>query len=393
MRIKTFYARTMAAAMQEIKAHLGPEALILSTKEIPGRSGGLRAVSGFEVVAASDPPDSSGSTKLVASSAQPDINEIPAAAPSPEPLVYSPATLLKARSPQRKKIPSRRKPTRSQRRSTPHVPVLPAEEGLPFGGALSLALYQELLGSGVHEWLARRLVADAQEAFALRQRRTRPALLRAISQVMEGMTAAPSLQDGLPGKRVVVLAGPPGVGKTTSLAKLAARLALQRRKKVALMTLDGSRIGAVEQLRTYAGIMGIPFRFISRVADLPTVISENSQRDYILIDTAGRGPRDAETLQDLASFVRESAETELHLVLSATAKAADLDATYDRFEICRPDHLFFTKVDETLTLGPILNQLVRSRKSLSYYTDGQRVPEDLHPATKDQLLDIVLHKT
>jgi flagellar biosynthesis protein FlhF len=182
------------------------------------------------------------------------------------------------------------------------------------------------------------------------------------------------------------------VGKTTSLAKLAAHLALKKKMKVLLMTLDGYRIGAVEQLRSYAGLMGIPFRFVADVSELPQIIEENSQRDYILIDTAGRSPRDLSAMQHLADFLRRSEHIERHLVLSASTKPSDMRKTMDQFEICRPGHLLFTKLDETSTPGPILNELVRTQKCFSYYTDGQQVPDDLHAAPREHFMDIVFQR-
>jgi flagellar biosynthesis protein FlhF len=157
------------------------------------------------------------------------------------------------------------------------------------------------------------------------------------------------------------------------------------------MTLDGYRIGAIEQLRAYAGLMGIPFRFVDQVADLPRAFEENAQRDYILIDTAGHGPRDLESMCGLASFLKKSDFIERHLVLSAATKPSDMRETMDRFEMCLPDHLLFTKLDETSTPGPILNELVRTQKSFSYYSDGQRVPDDLHIVPREHIIDIVLN--
>jgi flagellar biosynthesis protein FlhF len=190
---------------------------------------------------------------------------------------------------------------------------------------------------------------------------------------------------------VVVFVGPTGVGKTTSIAKLAARLALQEKKKVVLVTLDCHRIGAVEQLRSYAGLMGIPFRFVDHAPELSRVIEDNNQKDYILVDTAGRGPRDMESMLGLAVFLRKSDFIERHLVLSATTKSADMRRIMDQFETCRPDHLLFTKLDETSTPGPILNELVRTQKAFSYYSDGQRIPDDLHAAPRQQIIDLILN--
>ena len=147
---------------------------------------------------------------------------------------------------------------------------------------------------GVDASLARDLLCLPWTPLRRGQRRSRPALIRSLAPGALDSGRHPSNTTGMPEKKVVAFVGPTGVGKTTSIAKLAAHLALQKKKKVFLMTMDGYRIGAIEQLRSYAGLMGIPFRFVDHVSDLPRAIEENSQRDYILIDTAGHGPRDLE---------------------------------------------------------------------------------------------------
>jgi flagellar biosynthesis protein FlhF len=397
MRIKTFYTKTMSEALREIKAHLGPEALLLSTKEIPRRSGVWGKSSGFEVVAASDntedidvfspSAEAKGSIEK-ADFAEQNSSEAPANEMAPE--TYSPATLSKKAA---RTSAKKAKPKKSAIRPTMEVAAkTPVEKESPFKGRVSLSLYQELLDCGVDSSLARELLMTALDSLSAGQRRSRPALLRSLGHAALDLVSIPSSQNGMPEKRVVAFVGPTGVGKTTSIAKLAARLALQKKKKVILMTLDGYRIGAVEQLRSYAGLMGIPFRFVEDVSSLSRAIEENSQRDYILIDTAGRGPRDMEAMRSLATFLKKADFIERHLVLSATTKPSDMRKIMDHFEICRPDHLLFTKLDETSTPGPILNELVRTQKSFSYYTDGQRVPDDLHAVPREGIMDIVLHR-
>lgn len=386
MRIKTFYAKTMSEALREIKGHLGPDALLLSTKEVPRRSGIWGTSSGFEVVAAVDDGESLDefSSRLESGNAGgPSAHPARASAEMPvQTMTYSPVELL-------------RKSARMQKR-----PALSPQDGLnrccqaerdnPFRDRAGLSLYQDLVNSGVEASLAGELLLDAMDGLTSAQRRSRTALKNSISRTALNAVGDSSARDGLPGKKVVVVVGPTGVGKTTSIAKLAARLALQKKKKVILMTLDSYRIGAVEQLRSYAGLMGVPFRFIEQVDHLPRVIQENSQRDYVLIDTAGHGPRDLQQMDRLAGFLNQSEFIERHLVLSSATKSSDMRAAMDRFEICHPDHLLFTKLDETSTPGPILNELVRTQKSFSYYTDGQRVPDDLHTVSRDRIIDIVL---
>jgi flagellar biosynthesis protein FlhF len=391
MRIKTFYAKTMAEALQEIKAGLGPDALLLSSKEIRGRAGAGIGPSGFEVVAATDSRDDLDQPSESGDRA--DGMNVPFLLPDDDRVCISEiAAVCTPPDIQRQAETAPESPPRRKTRSKRSMAQDRAVETPAFNGGVLMDSYNELLQGGVHDWLAARLVNDAVAGLTQKQRNSRQVVLSSIASAAQVLIPDFPNGEGLPGKKVVAFLGPTGVGKTTSIVKLAAHLALLKRKKVILMTLDSHRIGAVEQLKTYAGLMGIPFRFVSEVAELAGAIEDQAQRDYILIDTAGRGPREWVALHDLASFLQETSDIERHLVLSATTKCADLKEIVDRFEICRPDHLIFTKLDETATLGPILNELVRTHKPLSYYTDGQRVPEDIHTASREQLVDIVLHR-
>jgi flagellar biosynthesis protein FlhF len=398
MRIKTFYTKTMSGALQEIKANLGPDALLLSTKEIARKSGVWGSSSGFEVVAAYDGSDDvdvlslshaykTGDETLLSLRQGTDTGQsaegvaethLPDVAAKKHPAGSS------AKSP---------KPKMSGGNADLDMPAatLPEKE-FPFKGRVPLGLYRDLVDCGIADALAQDLLTRAWDSLTAGQRRSRAAWVRSITQAVLELVTLSATEEGMPEKKVVAFMGPTGVGKTTSIAKLAARLALEKKKKVLLVTLDGYRIGAIEQLRAYAGLMGIPFRFVDQVSELARVIEDSHPRDYILIDTAGRGPRDMESMQELAQFLQQSSVMERHLVLSAATKPADMRATMDQFEICRPDHLLFTKLDETSTRGPILNELVRTRKSFSYYTDGQRVPDDLHAVSRGQIIDIVLNR-
>jgi flagellar biosynthesis protein FlhF len=262
----------------------------------------------------------------------------------------------------------------------------------PFSDAPCAGLYQDLLASGVDECLSRRLLLEARDLLEPSERHSRSALLQAAGQAARALVSGTDPCGGIPGRRVIAFVGPTGVGKTTSIAKLAARLALREKKKVVLLTLDGYRIGALEQAKTYASLIGIPFRFVSQAEDLRKAVLEYGQRDSILIDTAGRSPRDQEAIRFTAECLRSLDQVDRHLVLSATTKPSDFQDILERFRLCSPDHLLFTKLDETSTLGPILNEVVRTRMPMSYYSDGQRVPEDFHPVPPEQLIQIVLQK-
>jgi flagellar biosynthesis protein FlhF len=397
MKIKTFYSKTMAEALREIKATLGPEALLLSTKEVRRRSGVWGRSSGFEVVAASDQFEDLDSFSPSGALRDEEENAHSNEVHSPRmPMSEIAADVFSPSS-----INGNRPVDSATRKSKPMKPTVCSEEEpaeipsgkeFPIGEHIPGALYQDLIRSGVAASLARELIHNAREGFADGQRCDRPALIRSIERAALALIAVPPTQDGMPEKKIVAFVGPSGVGKTTSIAKLAARLALQKKKRVLLATLDGYRIGAIEQLRSYASLMGLPFRFAEQVSELNQVIEESGQQDYILIDTAGHGPGDMDAMQDLAAFLKQSDAVERHLVLSATTKPSDMRQIMNRFEVCSPDHLLFTKLDETSTPGPIFNELVRSQKRFSYYTDGQRVPDDFHAVSGNRIIDIVLNR-
>jgi len=398
--MKTFYAKTMALALREIKDALGPDALLLSAKEIPQRSGMWGRSSGYEVVAAVDRSEDidifspSGMYKAGKESEIDRAQELTGEQfRGTVPGIYSPAATMNHRSGavSAKSARTKRADAAASADGAPSADLqLEKEFSIPEGAPL--ALYQELISCGVEMPLVRELMQTAWDSLANEQRNSRPALLRSVARAARARIAPPSTRDGMPDKKVVAFVGPAGSGKTTSIAKLAAHLALQRKKKVLLATLDSRRIGAIEQLKSYAGLMGIPFRFIGQAPDVSRVIEENRQRDYILIDTAGHGPRDMDAINSLAAFLKASETVERHLVLSAATKPSDMRKIMDRFEICSPDHLLFTRLDETATPGPIFNELVRTQKGFSYYADGQKVPDDLHTVAAEGIIDIVLHR-
>jgi len=188
------------------------------------------------------------------------------------------------------------------------------------------------------------------------------------------------VQRGRP--KVVALVGPTGVGKTTTLAKLAARYAYKyfEKKRVALVTLDTYRIGAAEQLKIYAQILDSPIEVVHSPKGLRAVLKRFSSYHMILIDTAGRSQNNGEQINELRQLLKQEIPIETHLVLSATTKNSDLDAITSKFGAVGFDRLIFTKLDESYTFGCILNQALKTSKPLSYITYGQRVPEDIDVA-------------
>lgn len=182
--------------------------------------------------------------------------------------------------------------------------------------------------------------------------------------------------------RIVALVGPTGVGKTTTIAKLAANQHLHEQRSVGLITVDTYRIAAVEQLRTYAEIIDLPMEVVSNAAEMRAAIEKLSHVDLILIDTAGRSPRDDIRIRELRAVVQEANPDEVHLVVSAVAGATSLSGTVETFRQVGITSLLITKLDEAPTLGslwPVLQQGI----PLSYVTDGQKVPDDIRTAAAD----------
>jgi len=190
--------------------------------------------------------------------------------------------------------------------------------------------------------------------------------------------------------RIIALIGPTGVGKTTTTAKLAAMYALNRGNKVALITMDIFRVGAVEQLKTYSRIMGIPLDVASTPKELEKAVEKHSDCDLIFIDTAGRSHKDKEKLDEMKNFLENKIPIETYLCLSATTKDRELEEILNRFSIFQISKVVFTKIDESESLGNMINLLMKDNLQIAYFTTGQRVPEDIEVATPSKLAEMIL---
>ena len=188
------------------------------------------------------------------------------------------------------------------------------------------------------------------------------------------------VETALNGIKIVFFIGPTGVGKTTTIAKIASKSRVDEKKKVALLTADTYRIAAAEQLRTYANILEVPFRVIYTVEEINKALEDFKDYDYILIDTAGHSHQNMtqkDNMRNIIHSVDDRVESEVHLVLSATTKYKDLISIADSYKEMADYKLIFTKLDETTTLGNLLNLRLYTGASLSYVTYGQNVPDDI----------------
>jgi flagellar biosynthesis protein FlhF len=432
MNLQTFKAPTMALALQQVKSAMGHDAVILHTRTYQLREWmGLRRREVVEVTAgrglggtgrrrapaASGPPQptlwgSPGDSM----SGGPAILATPPKNPSPNGSVAGLA--LYAAQSKDAKLPATRSPAAKLPTAAPPAPLDPVANGksllgLPVAGnALILSVSQEVSALKV---LVNNLVTEARHAaspkvpealfdhymnlvqnhvaeeLALQIVRALPSELRPdqlarpecvrerLAEHIERLIPAcePLARRNADGPHVLVLIGPTGVGKTTTLAKLAANLKIKDKHKIGLITLDTYRISAVDQLRKYAEILQSPLRVVSTCDELMAAVASMRDLDYVLIDTAGRSPNDAEKLGELRELLACINPDDVHLVLSSTSCQSSVELACERFGQVRVDKIIFTKLDEAAHVGVVLNVIKNVKKSLSYITTGQNVPDDI----------------
>jgi len=252
-------------------------------------------------------------------------------------------------------------------------------------------LYTELIDSELDGVLAREFIFTLKRE-ASAEELSDPSLYRArlVKMVEDEFHAAAPIAT-IPGqRRVVALVGPTGVGKTTTIAKLAANLKLRDGIRMGLVTVDTYRIAAVEQLRTYAEIIDLPMKVVTTPMEMRRALDELSDMDLVLIDTAGRSPRDELQIGELKSLLADAEVDEIHLVLSLTASLDFLVSTVDHFSSVGTNSLVLTKLDEAHELGVMLNLARRVGLPVSYLTTGQDVPDDIEVAETQRMARLVL---
>lgn len=251
-------------------------------------------------------------------------------------------------------------------------------------------IYNLLVEMGVSVALAQDLLDSLPDMSAWGEDARKPLALAAIKDLISRRVQTSGSIVLMPGSlKAVALIGPTGVGKTTTIAKLAAHYALVEKKKVGLLTVDTYRIAAVEQLKTYSQIIDIPLGVAYTQADVLPAVAQFKDFDLLLIDTAGRSQKNIMQVGELKSML-ETLRCETHLVLSAQTKESDMIEAAERFSAAHVDRLLFSKLDETSSYGTLLNVADKTGIPLSYFTVGQKVPEDIEVADGKRLADLIL---
>src|SRR3954447_19431033 len=367
MGTRTYRAGTMREALAQVRRDLGGDAVILGTREVRRRRMfGLGSRELVEVTASdgSRPPAPEATVA------------IPVAAPAPGSAFH--ARFGEALS----RLHAMVEDLSRHGRLDHLLPDLPGE---------LVPTYAHLLEADVPEALARRLVRHVAERLEPDETHRPDAVRDLLRDAVEScLPIAPPIA-AVPGlRRVVALVGPTGVGKTTTVAKLAANFKLVHGLRPGLVTVDTYRIAAVEQLRTYAEIISLPLAVANAPSEMRRAIDELGEVDLILIDTAGRSPRDEVKIRELADFLAEARPDEVYLVLSAVAGERSLRAAVERFSVVQADRLILTKLDEADGLGGVLAVLGQADRPVSYITTGQAVPDDIEPADRSRLARLIL---
>jgi len=393
MRIKRFVGRTLKDATEQMRKDLGPDAVVLNSRNIP-RQGQLSflAKEMFEVTAAVDdvtpPRRNPYARRTAAALADGEEREAPEAAEDPveslrkvaERFQQRPAGDGERKGKHGAEEFAQLKLELSEMRGTLSTVV----EHLKYDRMPALpehlrALYMTLVNQDVEARLAADLVQSVYASAAAEEKPLgAKAAERAVLEAMAGLVPpSPETKTRRRRTHVAALVGPTGVGKTTTVAKLAAINKLIHHRSVGLVSADTYRIGAIEQLRTFAAIADIPMEVAYKPAELAAAIRKFRDKDIVFIDTVGRSQRSPKELTDLARFIDAADPDDIHLVLSAATSTKNALDIIEKFRVLKPNRLLFSKLDEAVTLGGLLSVASRDRLPVSFVTTGQTVPDDI----------------
>lgn len=411
MHIRTFRAESLQDALETIRQQMGPDASVLHTRQVRDGWMGWLGRTYVEVTAGlKDNGD-----RVLAGSEEIDVRPIGRNSPD-QSLGFSAPASHDSRPPTPDSLSPPSDPSLLQNRlvrnsqaSQRHIPALQdydqqssvsatTESELPAG---LQAYAAELRLMGVHpETAARWVGATISFASSLGELSSEAAMASAPwlehlqRSVGRELTIGSPIQTPPGDRRIVALVGPTGVGKTTTVAKLAAGFRLQAKRRVGLLTIDTFRIAAVQQLRAYADIMDLPMEVVERPDQMRPALGRLGDVDLVLIDTAGRSPRSDARIEQLVEMLRSAQPDETHLVLSGTSSATSAATTISGFAPVRPTSAILTKIDEAPQIAPVLSALAsadgRPGLPISYTTDGQQVPDDISMAERSYLLGRLL---
>ena len=361
MKIKSYFAGSVEQAIQEARQEMGTDAMLITSRR---SSPETRSLGAYEVVFGLNAPTARPRPSAPSADLSSELQNLRAQ------LQEIKSTLQGARASE--------------------APSSEAEE-----------LIEELVAGDLARNIAQETVASAVR---LREQLSRdqpvsPIALRAYAAelISKKLRFAPPFQQNQPASnpaspeaaRVVVFAGPAGTGKTTTLIKIAIRECLAQRLPVRILSVDPYRVAAHEKLRSFASIIGVGFTAINSVQEFLAAAEESRNKSVVLVDTPGYSPAELDGITEIASCFERLPNKQIHLLLPASMKRADLLRAVRDYAVLQPDFLLFTKLDETESQGAILSTALEAGKPLSFFTNGQNIPEDIEPAQARALLSSV----
>jgi flagellar biosynthesis protein FlhF len=399
MRLKTYTVNSMPEGMAQIKKDMGEDALILNTKKVKTRGFfGLFTKEKLEIIAAVETEPGKHMPKPAKPEAKP-AEHMPYPKEAPEAMGHHGHAFAqvmagrKAPQPERNGLyPEPQESTSGElMRELKNIKKMMVgvmeEDRLPQPIQLvNEKLTRQEVATEIRSEILARLMAQAGQQDGFTSGQAHAAARREIIHIINTHQKTPEAKNS----GMICFAGPTGVGKTTTIAKIAADYLLNANKKVGLITSDTYRIAAVEQLKTYAGILNIPIKIVQSASEVSQAVSELSSCDIILMDTAGRNYQQKQYIQELEMLLAGSRKVQTNVVLSLTSKYEDMKKMIDNFQAIEIDQLILTKKDETSSYGSILNLIHEYSVPLRYITDGQNVPDDIISVTPEFIANLLL---
>lgn len=376
MNVKRYIANDVQEAMQKIKQELGRDAVILHTRKI--KQSGLKKWFSkplVEVVAAVDEQVQRDRIEQISAV----IQQRNQAKPDKEDTVLQESRdEIKSLKTQMAEITALLS-TVIEKVNQPQTSQAPQDQGVH-------PAYKQLIEQDICKQAADKIFQIAGRQVSIKDAND-ATIKNALKVIIRDMVGLPFKIEPQPekGQRVFFFVGPTGVGKTTTLAKIAAKLSLIEGKKVGLVTADTYRIAAVDQLKTYSEILGIPLEVIYEADELKPVLKKHKDKDYILIDTAGRNHKSDELEKDLQGLFEQSDHSDIFLVISLTTGYKDVVSILNSYHFLPDFKLIFTKLDEAESVGNIINAKLNANKPIAFITNGQSVPDDIDIADPDQI--------
>jgi len=391
MKMKKYYASSIPEAMKLVRAELGEDAVILNSKVVVTKKFfGIIKKKSFEVVAGIDSMEPSNvapapvalpttKTKHENARLQEVTNAVQAKLHQVQPQKDAPLHGEASISEDlRKEIADLKSLMHSMHKKT--IKEQYPDELLSFIEYLRQQELSEELITTIGDELFTHVKEASDINFSQCKMITKSLLRKTLEELPVGGISYE--------KKYINVLGPTGVGKTTTIAKMAARAVLEKKKKVGFITTDTYRIAAIEQLKTYAGLLQAPVEIAYNATDFEQAIHRLANLDIVFIDTAGRNYKEVKYVDDLQRLIKFDDQAESFLVLAMTTKEKDMANIIEQFKQLPIEKFIFTKIDETNSIGTMINLMIKYNKGLAYYTNGQEVPEDIEEADLEAVLNL-----